>query len=241
MTMITPSYLGETIEYSSLHACRSTLEDPTANGSVSVWANQCGTANTVRQANSALQPVVGATFGPHGQAGISFDGARILTSSTTLGLSGGAAFSFFVVLKMASGTVLASAAQPPGGGPGGGMALMDRAGSREYNAINSALADFGMVTSAFELWELIAPNISTTVNSPSLYANGVRLFSDNVSFYSDTSAGGGRFVVGGSHTAGLELPSFQGVVSEIIGYDSALGDANRLRVEGYVNARYALY
>ena len=30
MTMITPSYLGETIEYSSLHACRSTLEDPTA-------------------------------------------------------------------------------------------------------------------------------------------------------------------------------------------------------------------
>ena len=32
MTMITPSYLGETIEYSSLHACRSTLEDPTGLG-----------------------------------------------------------------------------------------------------------------------------------------------------------------------------------------------------------------
>ena len=32
MTMITPSYLGETIEYSSLHACRSTLEDPTNKG-----------------------------------------------------------------------------------------------------------------------------------------------------------------------------------------------------------------
>ena len=31
MTMITPSYLGETIEYSSLHACRSTLEDPTSS------------------------------------------------------------------------------------------------------------------------------------------------------------------------------------------------------------------
>ena len=31
--MITPSYLGETIEYSSLHACRSTLEDPTVLGS----------------------------------------------------------------------------------------------------------------------------------------------------------------------------------------------------------------
>ena len=34
MTMITPSYLGETIEYSSLHACRSTLEDPTYVGVV---------------------------------------------------------------------------------------------------------------------------------------------------------------------------------------------------------------
>ena len=33
MTMITPSYLGETIEYSSLHACRSTLEDPTSSAS----------------------------------------------------------------------------------------------------------------------------------------------------------------------------------------------------------------
>ena len=44
MTMITPSYLGETIEYSSLHACRSTLEDPTPGigrnmRSVSVFEN----------------------------------------------------------------------------------------------------------------------------------------------------------------------------------------------------------
>ena len=36
MTMITPSYLGETIEYSSLHACRSTLEDPTRRGSSTI-------------------------------------------------------------------------------------------------------------------------------------------------------------------------------------------------------------
>ena len=39
MTMITPSYLGETIEYSSLHACRSTLEDPTS-GPRRSWSNQ---------------------------------------------------------------------------------------------------------------------------------------------------------------------------------------------------------
>ena len=41
MTMITPSYLGETIEYSSLNACRSTLEAPTrgheVRGRTGVW------------------------------------------------------------------------------------------------------------------------------------------------------------------------------------------------------------
>ena len=46
MTMITPSYLGETIEYSSLHACRSTLEDPTPTAFevASVKANTSGSA-----------------------------------------------------------------------------------------------------------------------------------------------------------------------------------------------------
>ena len=40
MTMITPSYLGETIEYSSLHACRSTLEDPTKDYEASSEADR---------------------------------------------------------------------------------------------------------------------------------------------------------------------------------------------------------
>ena len=44
MTMITPSYLGETIEYSSLHACRSTLEDPTAAPAVSAAGQAPGQA-----------------------------------------------------------------------------------------------------------------------------------------------------------------------------------------------------
>ena len=41
MTMITPSYLGETIEYSSLHACRSTLEDPTSARVKRIWQTVC--------------------------------------------------------------------------------------------------------------------------------------------------------------------------------------------------------
>ena len=42
MTMITPSYLGETIEYSSLHACRSTLEDPTSERTTRAVIKQLG-------------------------------------------------------------------------------------------------------------------------------------------------------------------------------------------------------
>ena len=49
MTMITPSYLGETIEYSSLHACRSTLEDPT-DGEI---VDKLGTAKIVRPGQDA--------------------------------------------------------------------------------------------------------------------------------------------------------------------------------------------
>lgn len=52
MTMITPSYLGETIEYSSLHACRSTLEDPTRG-----WA----AVASRRRALSRDQPVTAIT------------------------------------------------------------------------------------------------------------------------------------------------------------------------------------
>ena len=54
MTMITPSYLGETIEYSSLHACRSTLEDPTLT---------CGHVNDESRPRRSQLPVI--VFGDH--------------------------------------------------------------------------------------------------------------------------------------------------------------------------------
>ena len=52
MSMITPSYLGETIEYSSLHACRSTLEDPTIER-IQSQANQ-GTYHFIDNYDRAL-------------------------------------------------------------------------------------------------------------------------------------------------------------------------------------------
>ena len=54
MTMITPSYLGETIEYSSLHACRSTLEDPTAENPETEIIRRIGRRRVATLATSAF-------------------------------------------------------------------------------------------------------------------------------------------------------------------------------------------
>jgi|GEM_PF-2079140 len=63
MTMITPSYLGETIEYSSLHACRSTLEDPT--GWYYIYVGYCTNeyADTDQYARYAITVETGTGFG----------------------------------------------------------------------------------------------------------------------------------------------------------------------------------
>ena len=61
MTMITPSYLGETIEYSSLHACRSTLEDPTEASLIYVNADavmESALNHLHKQASSLIRLVV---------------------------------------------------------------------------------------------------------------------------------------------------------------------------------------
>ena len=71
MTMITPSYLGETIEYSSLHACRSTLEDPT-----------CGTESFLIDSGPisfAARSVLGAR---RSSAGFSISGMAHAASSS---------------------------------------------------------------------------------------------------------------------------------------------------------------
>ena len=73
MTMITPSYLGETIEYSSLHACRSTLEDPTL-ASICIYPRE--TLRRIRPKRLAIAvvafligaaPLVTFNFDLHGQ------------------------------------------------------------------------------------------------------------------------------------------------------------------------------
>ena len=63
MTMITPSYLGETIEYSSLHACRSTLEDPTyeTSGVNPVSSNGCPITGQIGSGDNGLPTTSGGS------------------------------------------------------------------------------------------------------------------------------------------------------------------------------------
>ena len=67
MTMITPSYLGETIEYSSLHACRSTLEDPTTIAPLAVVrAGEAEAAERVVE----VRPLLVVAYGENTAKGI---------------------------------------------------------------------------------------------------------------------------------------------------------------------------
>ena len=66
MTMITPSYLGETIEYSSLHACRSTLEDPTA---VSGQISRTEVVNQINGPDESFSGIV-IPVGVNGERGL---------------------------------------------------------------------------------------------------------------------------------------------------------------------------
>ena len=67
MTMITPSYLGETIEYSSLHACRSTLEDPTT-ASIGITTNG-GRGHSREDGRGRPEPTQGPEDDQNGDAG----------------------------------------------------------------------------------------------------------------------------------------------------------------------------
>ena len=87
MTMITPSYLGETIEYSSLHACRSTLEDPTSLVTQDITAAQGITLNRIGTGDT---PGKAWAVGVQNAAGT--DTIRIACTSTAYTTGGGQAW-----------------------------------------------------------------------------------------------------------------------------------------------------
>ena len=80
MTMITPSYLGETIEYSSLHACRSTLEDPTDQVSEGIIAAGCRASEVIGVRLAGIDIIT-----PDVRRGLEEAGGKIIEVNTTPG------------------------------------------------------------------------------------------------------------------------------------------------------------
>ena len=103
MTMITPSYLGETIEYSSLHACRSTLEDPTVR--LLRFCARHGVRLPDRAAWFIVERVLAALAYAHAQTDEAFQPAPIVhrdvsPSNVLVDWTGGVKLADFGMAKM---------------------------------------------------------------------------------------------------------------------------------------------
>ena len=155
MTMITPSYLGETIEYSSLHACRSTLEDPTC----SIVASQAGNsayaaAATVMQSFTVNPESQTITYGP--LSTVTYGASPFTVSATaSSGLAVGfasttssvCAVSGNTVTILAVGTCSITASQP---------------GNASYTAATSVTQSFTVI-SPYQLTVAVSPSNSGTI------------------------------------------------------------------------------
>ena len=144
MTMITPSYLGETIEYSSLHACRSTLEDPTQPVGILAqtgnpynnthWMVQTGDSVTGTIDNTGLPDgpvsviIQSSYFGNQTVSGTAAGGIVTFTFDTT-SVDGGVCGTS-VVAYVTEGNLTDNVLIPGGNGNGpGGFAFVDATGN----------------------------------------------------------------------------------------------------------------
>ena len=136
MTMITPSYLGETIEYSSLHACRSTLEDPTNSPVADFHCVQCREQFELKSQRGRFGPkVADGAFGAKMQRLASDDSPNLMLMNYDL-----ARFAvtdlFFSAQAVLHGGDHRGAAAVGGDGPARGLGRLEdrdprRAGERQ--------------------------------------------------------------------------------------------------------------
>jgi hypothetical protein len=77
-------------------------------------------------------------------------------------------------------------------------------------------------------------------NNWKLYCNGLFYDGDSANVYSNSIAGDGSLYIGMQNNAGTNQ-IFNGKIAEIIIYKRALIESERQQVEGYLNAKYAIY
>jgi len=77
-------------------------------------------------------------------------------------------------------------------------------------------------------------------NNWKLFCNGLLYDNDPTNVYSNSIAGDGSLYIGMQNNAGTNQ-IFKGKIAEIIIYKKVLTETERQQVEGYLNAKYAIY
>lgn len=195
-----------------------------ALGAVQVWQDLSGAGNHFSQGTQNQQPKLKAgSLG--GQSSIAFDGEDDgLWAPSTMAL--GRASTVFVVFERESTEDFYV---------GGGYVLQNSANPRWYMRTNGFYSGTAFIRDAFP--QRSRRTVAVMTNSPTstrVHVNG----SDWTQDSSPTTGTPGRLALGGGN--GHELDPHAIRVAEVIAFSDALTDAERVRVEEYLAARYAL-
>lgn len=198
----------------------------TADGApLAHWNDSSGLGNHATQTQVAMpdqRPQYSSSAGPNGKALVRFDGTDDFFNLTTA--LNTEPITMFVVTKMADN------GNNRGGWLGNATAFFGFSNDNDrYFAVDGAGAFFP--SPAPQVFATVTYLMSTAVGSDDkVYENGI--LKGNV-----TGAWGGTVNAVGK----LNGRYFWGDIAEMILYDSAISDAQRVQVEAYLNAKYGIY
>lgn len=195
---------------------------------VKSWGDQSGNSNSVEQTTPALQPTYVANAA-NGNAGIDFNGVDQYMFSTTANLPDGE-MTWFIVIDPA---VLSSGGEAF---VSSGYILYHQAPVNSEDNVgvetSSTAYEFGLATANLQLLTFA---VDQSLGNPTLvYRDGSLLSDASASSYTSST----DFSIASSSNAGANY--YEGVILEIIAYDSILSTNDRQLVEDYLITKYAI-
>lgn len=211
---------------------------PTGNGRVPSWNDLSPTDGHLGQATLARQPFL-STAAVAGKAAVSFDGVQTYLYGDMGGLA--APFTVFVVGRFSHDS------QPAGDsdtlvfvgttGPDATASVSRSDTSNYYSAMSADGTGSTPATGPVlpgQKWMILAAVHQATDPHHQLYLNSI---AQTVTNYPASVSTMGRLVLGAEF---FERNHLDGQIAEVIVYDRALIDEERVLVEGYLGAKYAV-
>ena len=199
-----------------------------AGGKVSQWKNLTGMERTAAQGAAEFQPAYNPT-GLNGKATLSFNGANALATPDFMNFSN---HTVFVVAKAAAfggNDILGS------GNEGAGNILLMNFGSRfrcHYWTADLSMADGWAAPLKPVVYEQTVDDATLRLHMNGLLAGATAVTGARPEGTRPVCVGDRRNVPG-------PWP-FVGEMSEVLVYDRALGDAERIQVEAYLAAKWSI-